>query len=147
MKVIVAIDQTDNWKQIVDYVVSRTWPVDTIFRVLTVVESTDRSVNNTGASKSLTADRILHQARAQLLKYLPACTIYTEVRKGNAAEELVTIAANWMVDKIILGCHGSSSNRLIPGTISQSVATHSCCSIDLVKLKAATAIGEKSSVA
>ncbi len=138
MKVIIAVDQTDNWKQIIEATVKRPWPSDTIFRILTVVEPGDDALDKTKTQGS-SADKVVHEARALLFKHLPGCTVYSEVRKGKAADELVTVAANWMVDKIILGTHGRKSNRLIPATVPQQVSQNSCCSVDLVKLTPAKA--------
>ncbi len=145
MKVIIAVDQTDNWKQIIEATVKRSWPSDTIFRILTVVEPGADALDKTKTHQAHTADRVVHEARALMFEHLPGCTVYSEVRKGKAADELVTVAANWMVDKIILGTHGRKANRLIPATVPQLVSQNSCCSVDLVKLTPVKAsVGESS---
>jgi len=139
MKVIIAIDQTGNWKQIIEATVKRSWPSDTIFRILTVVEPVETPLDKPKTHHESAADKVVHEARALLFKHLPGCTVYSEVRKGKPADELVTVAANWMVDRIILGTHGRQANRLIPGTVPQLVTKNSCCSVDLVKLTPAAA--------
>jgi nucleotide-binding universal stress UspA family protein len=144
MKVIIAIDQTENWKQIIEAVINRPWPPDSIFRIVSVLEPIEEDAHTHGLSliikearlhKSQMADKILHEARTLLARCFPECIVYSEVRKGKAQEELVSAATNWMVDKIILGAHGRSANRLIPGTVSRFVAKHSPCSVELVRLK------------
>lgn len=145
MKVLVAVDQTENWKQIIESVVTRPWPQDTIFRIVTVLEPFQTDSSLSGLNQVMTeanqhraeqADKIVHNARTQICKRLPGFTACTEVRKGKAQEELIYAAADWMADKIILGAHGRHANRLIPGTVSQYVANNCHCSVELVRLKA-----------
>jgi nucleotide-binding universal stress UspA family protein len=152
MKVIIAIDQTENWKQIIESVVNRLWPQDTIFRILTVLEPSKSDSSLPGLnimlaeaneSRASIADKILHDARSRICRGVPECTAYTEVRKGRAQDELVSAAANWMADKLILGAHGRSANRLIPGTVSSFVAKNSICSVELVRLKAEPVIDQE----
>lgn len=144
MKVIVALDQTENWKQIIDSIVKRPWPQDTVFRVVTVLEPFQGDTGIAGLNqvmaeanehKARTAEKILHQARTRICKNLPACTAFCEIRKGKAQEELVGATADWMADKLILGAHGRHANRLVPGAVSQFVAKNSVCSVELVRLK------------
>ena len=60
--------------------------------------------------------------------------VHVEVRQGSARDEIVNAAAEWMADKILVGAHGRSPNRLFPTTIARSVVRHAPCSVELVRL-------------
>jgi nucleotide-binding universal stress UspA family protein len=145
MKVIIAIDQTVNWKFLIETVIKRHWPKDTSFRVLTVVPPLEwKDMEDLGSGEILqeiiklrkkTAENILHEAREQLIQNITDCSVHTELRKGSPRDEILQAAASWMADKIILGAHGHAQNRLLPGAVSRSVALNALCSVELVRLK------------
>jgi nucleotide-binding universal stress UspA family protein len=147
MKIIIAVDQSDNWEEIIDSVTKTCWPEDTQFKVLTVVEpvqndSLNSSIVNLCAQqiesqKRGRADKILSSARQRLNKCLHIARVHTELREGAAAEEILDAATEWMPDKIVVGAHGANPNRLFPGSLSRSIARQAICSVKIVRLKSA----------
>ncbi|SRR5579875_51281 len=145
MKVIVAIDQTEYARQILDAVIARRWPADTTFRILTVLEPLhwERVVSSEwnklslelAAARRRKADEVLSEARKKVQKALADCPVHVELREGSAREEIVTAAVEWMADKIVLGAHGRAPNRLLRATVAGSVAKHAPCTVELVRLK------------
>jgi len=145
MRVIIAIDQTNYWKQVVDAVIKRHWPKDTSFRVMTVLPLIEwKDVEGLGSSEILqeiikmrhkAAENILHQAREQLIEKIADCSAHTDLRQGSPRGEILDAAVEWMADKIVLGAHGHAPNRLLPGAVSRSVAQHARCSVELIRLK------------
>ena len=146
MKAIVAIDQTASWKKIVEEVGKRRWPRDTSFRILTVLPPNNwkqfESPKSTEILREIfkmrrkAAENILREAREILSSKVVDCIVHTDLRQGSPRIEILDAAVDWMADKIILGAHGRSPNRLFPGSVSRSVAEHAQCSVELVPLKA-----------
>jgi nucleotide-binding universal stress UspA family protein len=153
MKVIVAIDQTVYWKQVVQAVIERHWPHDTTFRVLTVMPALEWKDLDALESSEIfrellkarqkTAEEILREARELLSKNIDDCSVHTELRQGSPRSEILDAAVEWMADKIMLGAHGHMPNRLFPGTVSRSVAQHAQCSVELIRLKLPSAFVEQ----
>ena len=60
--------------------------------------------------------------------------IETKVVDGSPKEMIVEEAENWDVDLIVIGSHGYGSvKRFMLGSVSQAVATHAPCSVEIVR--------------
>jgi nucleotide-binding universal stress UspA family protein len=144
MKVIVAIDQSANWKQIVEAITKRRWHRDTSFKVLTVLEPMQWEKSSPVSSeiahemalrRQKLASQVLLDARGIIEKNIRDCAVHVEVRTGSPRTEIVDAATDWMADKILIGAHGHSPNRLFSGSVSQAVAQHALCSVELIRLR------------
>jgi nucleotide-binding universal stress UspA family protein len=147
MRVLVAIDQTHFWKQVIDSVCARDFPANTEFKILTVLEFSpfhwdeQNSVEWKKVAQELMhhrrdeAHKIMVEARETLARATGNCTVHTELRQGSAREEIINSAIDWMPQKIFLGAHGHAPNRLLPGAVSSSVARRATCSVELIRLK------------
>ncbi len=145
MKVLIAIDQTPYWQQILDAVSKRHWPGGTLFKILSVVEPADRPDSDPVEWQLLAleaynrrhreTEQILATARALLVESLSDCSIHTEIETGDPRIIILNVAAQWMPDKIVLGAHGHIPNRLVPGTCTRTIARHSPCTIELIRLR------------
>ncbi len=132
MRVLIAIDQTAYWKQVIDALTKREWPAETSFKILTVVEpmhweDLDKAmwknvVLEVSEKRRHAAEEILRQARAILSSEVSHGVVHTELRSGKAHDEILNAASVWMPDKIVLGAHMHSDNRLFPGSVRRSVA-------------------------
>jgi nucleotide-binding universal stress UspA family protein len=150
MKVMVAIDQSAFWPQVMDALLSRDWLPGTQFKILTVVEPlpfrwediADEEWKNRAhelaEKRRCAAEKVVLDARYKLQHQVSDCIVHTDVRQGRARDEIVNAALDWVPDKIILGAHGRSANRLFPGAVSHTVARHAPCSVELVRLKEPT---------
>jgi len=141
MKVIVAIDQTDYSRQIIDSLVKHSWPKDTAFKLITVIEPQqwEQPKWRQLAAEVFTqleeaAINLLKKARSRLEEEVPDCTIHIEVRQGSAKDELLKAAIDWMPDKIVVGAHGHSPNRLL-GSVPRTLSRRAPCSVELVRLR------------
>jgi nucleotide-binding universal stress UspA family protein len=145
MKVIIALDQTEFATQIIETVTKRHWPKDTQFKVLTVIEPLQwEAVSciewNDLAQKALEkrkhfAHEKVMEAKHKISEAIANCTVHVETRQGSPRKEIIDAATDWMADKIVLGAHGHSPNRLFGGDVSRSVAQQSGCSVELIRLK------------
>jgi nucleotide-binding universal stress UspA family protein len=61
-------------------------------------------------------------------------TVFTHMEQGHAGSEIVSLAEREKVDLIIVGSHGkSNSDRLLIGSVSTFVVTHSTASTMVVR--------------
>ena len=62
--------------------------------------------------------------------------IITETRSGPARDVILDEAKAWDADLIVLGSHGYKGwQRFLLGSVSQAVATHAHCSVEIVRQK------------
>jgi nucleotide-binding universal stress UspA family protein len=58
----------------------------------------------------------------------------TSVRDGDARQVILDCAAEWHADLVVLGSHGKKGfDRLMLGSVSDSVARHATCSVEIVR--------------
>jgi len=143
MKVIVAIDQSDNWKQVIDAVTKRRWHQDTSFRILTVIEplqweraciAESEIAHEVGLRRQKHASQILLEAKKIIENTVSGASVHVELRQGSPRNEIVMAATDWMADKILVGAHGHAPNRLFSGSVSHAVAQNAQCSVELIRL-------------
>jgi nucleotide-binding universal stress UspA family protein len=67
-------------------------------------------------------------------------TTTTTVREGDARQAILDCATEWRADLIVLGSHGKTGlDRLVLGSVSDSVARHARCSVEIVRAAAQAA--------
>lgn len=144
MKVIIALDQSEYADQVVEAVLKRQWPQDTAFKLLTVIEPSPWAhlgsdnwqsvLKEISDNRQQLASEKLGTYRAKLSEQIPDCSVHTEIRNGNARSEILAVTTEWMADKLVLGAHGHSPNRLL-GRLPQALAQHAPCTVELIRLK------------
>lgn len=150
MKVVVAIDQTEYSKQIIDAVVKRHWPQDTCFKLLTVIEpfqveqidlaKWSKSTKEVLEKRTEAAVQVLKNAKARIERGIENSIVHVDVKQGDPKREILKAATEWMVDKIIVGAHGHVPNRIL-GSVPRVLSRMSPCSVELVRLKELTPTG------
>jgi nucleotide-binding universal stress UspA family protein len=62
---------------------------------------------------------------------------HTAVELGDIRETIIDQAARWNADLILVGSHGRKGlNRFLLGSVSEAVARHAPCSVEIVRLPA-----------
>lgn len=145
MRVIIAIDQTNNWKQVVAAVAKKKWPKDVAFKILSVLQPSEWQDMEYAATNNVLpqiiklrqkhAEDILLEAREEIVKKIPSCAAHVELRNGSPRAQIIESAVDWMANKIVLGAHGQAQNRLLPSTVAHGVAQYARCSVELVRLQ------------
>lgn len=80
-------------------------------------------------------EEIVHQAEKPLTK--AGYKVETKVEEGDPKATIVEDAARWHADLIVLGSHGRKGvDRFLMGSVSDAVARHAPCSVQVVRLPA-----------
>ncbi len=59
---------------------------------------------------------------------------YTQVEECDARDLILECATKWNADLIVLGSHGRRGlNRFVMGSVSEAVARHASCSVEIVR--------------
>lgn len=146
MKILLAVDGSVCSDSAVEEVASRPWPPQTEVKVITAAEipmpvgmepwviSPDY-FEEMEKSVRKAAQVVLDSALAKL-KTIEDKTlkITSEVIQGPPRQVIVDEAENWGADLIVMGSRGLGAwNRLLLGSVSNAVAHHAKCSVEIVR--------------
>lgn len=142
MKVILAVDDSTYSREVIESVMERDWPIDTEFKVLTVLEPLDCFLGDKFEDSRLGINEKRKKAvdhwgksiREKLEATIPGARIHFEVRNGHPKTEIIDVAVEWNADRIMIGAHGQRScpHNLI-GSVSRAVAGYAPCSVEIVR--------------
>jgi len=146
MKILIAVDFSECSTFALDSVRNQTWPKDTEFKLLHVVEPVYVSYGITGAYVQPMLDahleyvknfrHIIEEKVTELRHDLPYCRVSGDVIEGSPATAIIDEAIDWKADQIVLGSHGRTGiQRFLLGSVAQRVAAHCPCSVSIVKPK------------
>ena len=145
MRVLLAVDGSTFADEAVKEMARRPWPTGTEVKVISVVEpvymtaepwvgmeeyirEVDEAARQRAGQATEGAALLLRTGEDKSLK------ISTETLVGSARKEILDEAERWGADLIVLGSHGYGFwNSLLLGSVSQTVATHAKCSVEIVK--------------
>jgi nucleotide-binding universal stress UspA family protein len=143
MRLIVATDGSPCSAAAVRSVAQRPWPSGTEIEVVTVVHTNIPDVPDiiVGAAVHVHAveedrRRAPERVRAveQLLKGIPGLTVRSAILEGDPGEALVKEAERAKADLLVVGSHAYGPfKRLVLGSVSQHVAAHAPCSVEIVR--------------
>ena len=151
MKVLLAIDGSNCSKAAVEALIGQYRPKDTEVMVLNVVESVRLMPVSYGfgvgpvfaedytgiATDWLMEGEKLASDVAQRLRSAGFKTC-TRMEEGGATERILDCAQKWRPDLILLGSHGwRGLDRVLLGSVSEAIARHASCSVEIVRPKAA----------
>ncbi len=150
MKILLATDGSDFSTAAAQSIADRQWPAGSQIRVLSIAELPIFE-NPMGAS-SLSAiypatllEELMESARKHAedavestRKILQAGNLQVLDSKpapiGDARILLLDLAKEWKADLIVLGSHGRRGmDRMLMGSVSESVAIHAHCSVDVIR--------------
>lgn len=144
MKILIAVDESDYAKAIVDFVAKSNW-TDSDITVMSVVDPL--KINSLMAvlpgpvldemfEAHLKRARTLTSSVAdQIRSVTKRCQVFEKVIEGKAAQEILEFAKEWQTDLVIMGSHGKSGfSKLFLGSVSLNVMSHASCSVLIVRL-------------
>jgi len=146
MKILLAIDGSYFSEQAVEEIIKRPWPADSVIKIISVVEPMATMMaeawvlpetywNGVQEVATEQAQDAINKAVARIKQAAsPSLVIKTEILKGYAKNTILDEAARWGADLIILGSHGYRGfKRILLGSVSQAVASHAKCSVEIVR--------------
>jgi nucleotide-binding universal stress UspA family protein len=147
MKILLAVDGSTFSDSAVEQIANRPWPDGTEVDVLSVSEQPGYPMGETAALPSSYYEEMeklaREQAQAAIDKALEALRsnksslrVTNNVVPGHPAQKILDRAEHWGADLIVVGSHGYRGfKRLLLGSVSQAVASHAKCSVEIVRSK------------
>jgi len=152
MKILLAVDGSDCSDAAVKEVARRPWPAASEVKVLSVIESPFvptpeawalpenyyTQLEKAGQDRAQEAiERAVEQFRAT-----PPLEVSAEAIHGFAKDVILDEAEQWGADLIVVGSHGYRGfKRFLLGSVSQAVASHAKCSVEIVRCRQANRNG------
>ncbi len=143
MKILIAIDGSDFSQAALKSVIARPWPPNTEVKVLNVVEPPSllmgREMSGPDPEFETVWNALRERAKdivSKAAEKLRAANfnVSTEMVEGDPKSEIVDEAKKWQADMIVLGSHGwSGLKRFLMGSVSEGVARHAHCSVEIVR--------------
>ncbi|HEX6185262.1 MAG TPA: universal stress protein [Pyrinomonadaceae bacterium] len=149
MKILLAIDGSPCSDTAVEEVARKPWPADTQVRIISVVEPPGALTAEPYMGVSGYFEEVERLKRQQAEEVLAAAAgvlrdgagtaqmgVSTEALTGSPKRTIVEEAEAWGADLIVVGSHGYQTwERMLLGSVSQSVAAHALCSVMIVRCK------------
>lgn len=146
MKILLATDGSECSEAAIHEVAGRPWPSGSEVRVLSVVEAVFLPTPETWMLPPTYYDDIekLGQERARKAVDLALSRLSinrelkasSEILTGVAKQAILDEAERWGANLIVLGSHGYRGwDRFLLGSVSQSVASHAKCSVEIVRCR------------
>jgi len=148
MKILLATDGTECSREAAQSIARRPWPAGTEVRVLSAVElrlsafqatlepaflgsAAMEKIREEGMKRAQEAIREAEEVLAAAgLKVLESISVLVESPKKIILEE----AERWCADMIVVGSHGRHGiDRLLLGSVSEAVAIHAGCSVEVIR--------------
>ena len=149
MKILLATDGSPCSDAAVEEVARRQWLPDSQIRVVSVVEPpaplvAEPYMLSVGFYEE--AQRVAREQAVEALERAAAkigagagdtkVSVSTEILLGSPKRVIVEEADEWDADLIVVGSHGYKSwERMLLGSVSQTVAAHAACSVEIVRCK------------
>src|SRR5277367_2718567 len=138
IRVLVTIENRTSSRYVLSELLKRPWAPKTEFKIIHVMEppdASDLSASYWQQRKRLRkgVQFLLTDVATEIEKALAASQVTTEIREGDARQQILYVARNWQSDLIVLGTHGHSElNRFLIGSVAYPVSTHAPCSVMVV---------------
>lgn len=146
MKILLAVDGSSFSQAAAEAVGRRPWPAPSELRIISVVEPLvtlmtetwvlpDNYWEDAETAATLQAQSAIDEAVAQISAGdARNLNITTAVLHGYPKRVILDEAERWGADLIVLGSHGYGGfKRLLLGSVSQAVAAHAKCSVEIVR--------------
>ena len=147
MRILLATDGSQFGEEAVREVARMPWPAGSEVLVVYVVETTPRPAPQMwGGSYEDYFGELNQWKRAQARQALEAATrildgrvdktlrVTAEVLEGQPKSRIPEEAESWGADLVVIGSHGYGFwDRLLLGSVSQAVASHAPCSVEIVR--------------
>ncbi len=148
MKILIAIDDSPCSTLALDSVAQRHWPKGAQFQIIMIVEPIVYDYSYALSAKLASAlteantefrdycDQLVKTKVNQFKKSTGHVDVAGKIIDGLVTDSILQEATNWDADLIVLGSHGRKGiQKVVLGSVAEKVASHSPCSIEIVKQK------------
>lgn len=142
MRILAAIDGSAFSEEVIDTVIAQAKAPGTEVQVLHVLERLPALQHGALVWESITDEqraigRHLVYSAAERLRSA-GIQVTTLIREGKAKSIIVDTADQWLADLIMVGSHGFGwVERFLLGSVSEAVARHAHCSVQIVRVRKA----------
>jgi nucleotide-binding universal stress UspA family protein len=145
--VLIALDQSKHSQQALEHVLTSKWPEGTRFKVITVVNEQAKHIfldpvhlsalSIHHAELVANAEILLGQHVARLNRDFGPGTASFAVLEGEVRLGILEEAEKWRAGLIVMGSRGRKMVAgLFLGTVSEAVASHARCSVEITRVRA-----------
>ena len=147
MKILLATDGSKHSESMIEEVASRPFPPNTQVRIISAYQKTQliSAMGPMGVSQEYYAEADHHALKtaknsteiaAKILRQKnPTLSITTTVIEGSPKRVILEEAEAFGADLIVVGAHGYGAvERFLLGSVSQTVALHAKCSVEIVRI-------------
>jgi len=149
MRILLAIDDSKFSEAAAETVIEQARPHGTEVRILHVLESPPLLVaRELGGYEPALQNALEFQKQhaealvAKVAEFLRArgLKVIAALEMGDPKSKILDVAEEWHADLIVLGSHGRKGlNRFLMGSVSDALARHACCSVEIVRICPANA--------
>ncbi len=146
MRVLLAIDDSESSKNVLQSVAARPWPSGTEVQVLNVLEPPslllERQMASVDPEFETVWKAIQEQGKDLVMKAAEklraaGLNVSTILKEGDPKSQIIDVANENHADLIVLGSHGRKGlKRFLIGSVSDAVVRHAHCSVEIVRAKA-----------
>jgi len=147
MRILVATDGSEYSMRAIQSVASRPWPNGSRARVISIPEPfmplgefpylDMKEIEDLNAAAQLDAKRYAEAGAQVLAKAGLEAIADTPLPRDSDAREIVKEAEQWQAQLVVLGSHGLRGfDRLTMGSVSEHVALHAPCSVEVIRMGA-----------
>lgn len=160
MKILLAIDGSVYSDAAVNEVMERTWPAGSEVKVISAVElaylpaAEPWAIAPTyygeldNAAQERACDAVNSAAKKLAERPEKTLLVTTATPTGSPKQVILDEAEVWGADLVVLGSHGYGAwNRILLGSVSNAVATHAKCCVEIVRRPHANGHGQVKKVA
>lgn len=155
MRVLIAIEESDCSKRVLETVLDRCWPNRSLFRIISVFEPSQvltayspglytpdacDAIAKAEHEEFLGKQTYVNDAVELLKHHLVAAEVTGDVLTGIVSEKILDEAREWSADLIICGTHSRRGlAKMFCGSVAEAVANNAECSVEIVKTKSSEA--------
>lgn len=134
MKVLIAVSDPLFGDALFKLISHHQWSSPSEFLVISVLETTDTSVESADECEYL--KNLVDVFSGRLQAIFPEADVSRVIYRGKPADEILKTAAEWKADMVFIGSHGKSGfERAILGSVSNAVVSRCPCSVAVVRLE------------
>lgn len=144
MKVLIAINDSAESRNVIEQIGKRPWNAETQFKVVTVVASVDNQkwtdwglgVEDTVLADLQTKATDLVSRYASRIKVLLKAgnSIAEQVRTGHVCDEIIAEITEWQAELLIIGAHENKGVQdVVLGNNAKYLLNHAPCSVQIIK--------------